>query len=219
MQAPPAPHPAPRTARRRFSLSLMAAVALSGALLAAAPPPARAAVVEGVRLADQVRVAGQPLLLNGAGIRYRAVIRVYAAGLYLPRKTSSAEEILKAGSEPRRLQLTMLRDIDAAEFGKMFYRGMEDNMDKGSFAKLVPGVLRMSQVFTDFKRNKAGDVIDIDWVPGTGMLIHVNGQPASEPFKEPEFFTALMRIWLGPNPPSWQLKDALLGKGGAAPAG
>ena len=157
-------------------------------------------------------VAGQPLVLNGAGARYRAVFKVYVAGLYLPRKTHLVDEILKAGAEPRRLQLTMLRDIDAAEFGKMFYRGMEDNMDRNAFAKLVPGVMRMSQVFTDFKRNKAGDVIDIDWVPGTGMTIHVNGKSAGEPFREPEFFAALMRIWLGTKPPDWKLKDALLGK-------
>lgn len=33
-----------------------------------------------------------------------------------------------------------------------------------------------------------------------------------EPFVEPEFFNALMRIWLGAKPADWQLKDALLGK-------
>lgn len=196
----------------RFLPHLAMAWMLAGALLAAVPRGAQAAEVEGVKLAEQISVAGQPLVLNGAGARYRAVFKVYVAGLYLPRKTHSVDEILKAGAEPRRLQLTMLRDIDAAEFGKMFYRGMEDNMDRNAFAKLVPGVMRMSQVFTDFKRNKAGDVIDIDWVPGTGMTIHVNGKSAGEPFKEPEFFAALMRIWLGTKPPDWKLKDALLGK-------
>ncbi|MFD1894309.1 chalcone isomerase family protein [Ottowia beijingensis] len=196
----------------RFLPHLVMAWMLAGALLAAVPRGAQAAEVEGVKLAEQISVAGQPLVLNGAGTRYRAVFKVYVAGLYLPRKTHSVDEILKVGAEPRRLQLTMLRDIDAAEFGKMFYRGMEDNMDRNAFAKLVPGVMRMSQVFTDFKRNKAGDVIDIDWVPGTGMTIHVNGKSAGEPFKEPEFFAALMRIWLGTKPPDWKLKDALLGK-------
>jgi hypothetical protein len=29
--------------------------------------------------------------------------------------------------------------------------------------------------------------------------------------KEEAFFEALMRIWLGPKPADWQLKDALLG--------
>jgi hypothetical protein len=33
-----------------------------------------------------------------------------------------------------------------------------------------------------------------------------------EPIKEPEFFTALMSIWLGPAPADSQLKDALLAK-------
>ena len=196
----------------RFLPHLAMAWMLAGALLAAVPRGAQAAEVEGVKLAEQISVAGQPLVLNGAGTRYRAVFKVYVAGLYLPRKTHLVDEILKAGAEPRRLQLTMLRDIDAAEFGKMFYRGMEDNMDRNAFAKLVPGVMRMSQVFTDFKRNKAGDVIDIDWVPGTGMTIHVNGKSAGEPFREPEFFAALMRIWLGTKPADWELKDALLGK-------
>lgn len=196
-----------------------AAALVAGALLLAGAPSAlRAAEVAGVRFADQATVASKPLVLNGTGVRYKAVFKVYAAGLYLPHKTQSAEEILHIGAEPRRLQLTMLRDIDSAEFGKMFYRGMEDNMDRNSFAKLVPGVLRMSQVFTDFKKSREGDVITIDWVPGTGMLIGVNGKPASEPFKEPEFFTALLRIWLGSKPADWKLKDALLGKGDASPA-
>ncbi len=58
----------------------------------------------------------------------------------------------------------------------------------------------------------------IDWVPGTGTVITVKGVPQGEPFKEPEFFNALLRIWLGPNPADWKLKDALLGQPGLTPA-
>lgn len=195
----------------RFLPHLAMAWMLAGALFAAVPRGAQAAEVEGVKLAEQISVAGQPLVLNGAGARYRAVFKVYVAGLYLPRKTHLVDEILKAGAEPRRLQLTMLRDIDAAEFGKMFYRGMEDNMDRNAFAKLVPGVMRMSQVFTNHKVLKTGENFMLDWIPGTGTVLTVKGQVEGEPFREPEFFEALMRIWLGPKPADWQLKDALLG--------
>jgi hypothetical protein len=52
----------------------------------------------------------------------------------------------------------------------------------------------------------------IDWVPGTGTMVIVKGVPQGEPFKEPEFFNALLRIWLGPSPADWKLKDALLGR-------
>ena len=44
----------------------------------------------------------------------------------------------------------------------------------------------------------------------------VNGKPAAEPIKEPEFYSAMMKIWLGKSPADAQLKDALLG---AAPSG
>ena len=74
------------------------------------------------------------------------------------------------------------------------------------------GLMRMSQIFSDHKNLKSGDQFTIDWVPGTGTVIGVRGVPQGEPFKEQEFFNALMRIWLGPVPADWKLKDALLGK-------
>jgi hypothetical protein len=40
----------------------------------------------------------------------------------------------------------------------------------------------------------------------------VRGVPQPDPVKEPAFFNALLRIWLGPSPADWKLKDALLGK-------
>ena len=93
-------------------------------------------------------------------------------------------------------------------------RGVEDNSPKGEMSKLVPGLMRMSQIFYDQKTLAKGDPFTIDWIPGTGTIITVKGKPQGEPFKEPEFFNALLRIWLGPNPADWKLKEAMLGKGG-----
>ncbi|WP_428295369.1 chalcone isomerase family protein [Hydrogenophaga sp.] len=187
------------------------ALALVSLLLGAAPGQAATVELGGVRLEERITVAGSPLLLNGAGIRYKAVFKVYTAGLYLGQKASTTEAVL-AASGPKRMSITMLRDIDSAELGKLFSRGMEDNMDRAAFSKLIPGVLRMSQVFSDHKKLKEGDSFLVDWVPGTGTVLTIKGQVEGAPFKEPEFFDALMRIWLGPKPADWQLKDALLGK-------
>jgi hypothetical protein len=164
-----------------------------------------------VKYEEAADLRGSKLQLNGAGVRYKAIFKVYAAGLYLPKKAHTTEEVL-AMPGAKRMSITMLRDIDSAELGKLFSRGMEDNMDKQSFSKLIPGVLRMSQLFTDCKKLSAGDSFLIEWVPGTGTLINVKCSNNTEPFKEPEFFNALLRIWLGPNPADWKLKDALLGK-------
>ena len=158
--------------------------------------------VAGVPLEERVTVAGSPLVLNGAGVRYKAVFQVYTAGLYLTAKADTTEGVL-GNSGPKRITITMLRDIDAAELGKLFSRGMEDNMDRAAFSKLIPGVLRMSQIFAAYKRLNKGDTFTVDWVPGTGSVLTVRGQVEGEPFKEPAFFDALMRIWLGPKPADW----------------
>lgn len=186
---------------------------LSVALLAAALMPVGAAAtidVGGVKLEDTIQVQGTPLVLNGAGVRYKAVFKVYTAGLYLEKKAGSTEEVLKLPGR-KRMVITMLRDIDSGELGKLFSRGMEDNMERAAFSKLIPGVMRMSDVFTRHKWLREGETFVLDWVPGTGTVLTVKGEVEGEPFKEPEFFDALLRIWLGPKPADRLLKDALLG--------
>jgi hypothetical protein len=167
--------------------------------------------VAGVKYDATADLRGNPLQLNGAGIRYKAIFKVYTAGLYLAKKAGSTEEVLAAPGA-KHMHITMLREIDSAELGKLFTRGIEDNMDKTAFSKLIPGVMRMSQIFSDHKKLASGDTFTIDWIPGTGTVILVKGVQQGEPFKEPEFYNALLRIWLGPNPADWKLKDALLGK-------
>ena len=172
---------------------------------------ATAAEVGGVKIDDRITVTGSPLVLNGAGVRYKAVFQVYTAALYLGQRAETPEAVLGAPG-PKRMAITMLRDIDSAELGKLFSRGMEDNMERSEFAKLIPGVMRMSEVFSKHKKLLTGETFVLDWVPGTGTVLTVKGQVEGAPFKEPEFFNALLRIWLGPKPADWQLKDALLGK-------
>src|SRR5436190_17971281 len=156
-------------------------------------------------------LANVPLHLNGAGVRYKAVFKVYAAGLYLNTKAATSEAVL-ASNGPRRLHIVMLREIDANELGKLFTKGMEQNASREEFSKVIPGVIRMSDIFSLRKRLLPGEYFTIDYVPGTGSVISVMGKPASDPIKEPEFFNPLMKIWLGKNPADAQLKDLLLGK-------
>ncbi len=179
--------------------------------LSAASASAATIDVSGVKLEDSVSLANTSLQLNGAGVRYKAIFKVYAAGLYLSRKAATPEEVLSAPG-PKRMTITMLREIDSAELGKLFSRGMEDNMDKAAFSKVVSGVMRMSQIFSDHKKLVAGDNFLIDFIPGIGTIITVKGKQQGEPFKEPEFFNSLMSIWLGKSPADVRLKDALLGK-------
>lgn len=179
--------------------------------LAAASSSAQDTDVGGVRHPASVSVQGTALQLNGAGIRHKAVFKVYTAGLYLSQKADTPEVVLASGG-PKRLHITMLREIDANELGKLFTRGVEDNTPRGEYARLVPGLIRMGEVFSAHKKLQPGDTFTIDWLPGQGTVLAVKGQVQGQPFKEPEFFQALLRIWLGNNPADHLLKDALLGK-------
>ena len=184
---------------------------MAGACLLAASAVAQPMTVADVKYEETASVNGSTLQLNGAGVRYKAVFKVYTAGLYLEKKAGTPADVI-AQKGPKRLSITMLRDIDSTELGKLFSRGMEDNMDRAAFSKLVPGVMRMSQIFSEHKKLLPGEEFMIDWIPGTGTVLTVKGQVQGEPFKEPEFFNALLGIWLGPQPADWKLKDALLGK-------
>lgn len=167
--------------------------------------------VSGVKYEDSLTLGKSKLLLNGAGTRYKGPFKVYTAGLYVGKKASTAEDLLGQPGA-KRITVTMLRDIDATEMGKMFTRGMEDNMDRASMAKLIPGIMRMSQIFSDHKKLMTGESFSLDWVPGVGTVVTLRGVPQGEPFREPEFFNAMLRIWIGPVPADWKLKDSLLGK-------
>jgi len=181
-------------------------------LLATAGLAAHADVtLAGVKYEEVSDIRGAKLQLNGAGIRYKGPFKVYAAGLYVTKKSNTPEDVF-ATPGMKRISVTMLRDIDTGELSKLFIRGVEDNMEKAQFSKLIPGLMRMSQIFSEHKKLNTGDNFSLDWVPGTGAVVMLKGVPQGEPFKEPEFFNALLRIWLGPAPADWKLKESLLGK-------
>ena len=192
--------------QRRKLFTVSAALLLSGAAWAQ-----NAIELAGVRYPPTMPLGGNVLQLNGAGIRYKFVIKVYTAGLYLGGKAGSTDAVLAAPGS-KRMHVVMLRDIDANELGRLFTRGMEDNAPKGEFSKFIPGTLKLADIFSQQKKLKAGDAFDLDFVPNVGTTVLVNGKPTADPIKEPEFYSALLRIWLGPHPADSQLKDALLGK-------
>lgn len=181
------------------------------ALILSATALAAPVEVGGIKIEDTQELQGSKLQLNGAGVRYKAIFKVYAAGLYVGKKVATPEELFAAPG-PKRISITLLRDIDSNELGKAFTKGFEENSPKNEMSKLIPGLIKMGQIFSDQKKLLTGENFTIDWIPGTGTIISVKGKAQGEPFKEPEFYAALMRIWVGPNPADFKLKDALLGK-------
>ena len=197
---------------------IFAAASLAATLALPLAGQAQTTDIAGVKFANTVQIGSSRLQINGAGVRHKVVFKVYAAALYLAEKAATPEAVLAAPG-PHRLQIVMLRDIDANELGKLFTKGMEQNAPREEFSKSIAGILRMSDIFSSRKKLMAGESFAVEWLPGTGTVISVNGKPEGAPIKEPEFYSALMKIWLGNAPADAQLKEALLGRAPVNPGG
>ncbi len=200
-----------------FAIKKLFKGVLAGVLLACAfTQGAVAAEIAGVNVKETQKLAGKELVLNGYGIRHKFIVKAYVTALYLPSKKTSTEEIFKMDG-PRRIQLTMLRDISADDFGGAFMAGINGNLDRNDKAKIVGQISKFGEMFALLPGIKKGDVLDLDWIPGTGTVCMYNGKQIGETTTDLLFYNAIMKIWLGEKPADKGLKPRLL-NGGKAPA-
>ena len=68
----------------------------------------------------------------------------------------------------------------------------------------------MDQLFASVDHVKVDDVINIDYLPGTGTQISLNGRSLGT-IAGVDFNRALLKIWLGNVPVQADLKKAMLG--------
>ena len=174
-------------------------------LLCAFALHASAADVGGVRIPD----ADGSLVLNGAGVRQRFVFDVYALGLYLPAKKSSAAEVIGTAG-PKRLLIHMLRDVPADQFSGALMDGLKDNVPEAELKTLDPRIRQLNDLMLSFKEAKKGMRITIDWSEA-GTVVSTDGKAAGAPIPGEDLYRALMKIWLGERPVQPDLKKALLG--------
>ena len=182
-------------------------------LLLLAALPALAAEVAGVKFEAETKIdgAGQALVLNGAGLRRFVFFKVYAAGLYLPAKTTSAAEAI-AAQGPKRISIRMLRDVDAKEFSDALEKGLRENNSADEMKAIEPRLAELLAIMTALKEAKEGMRIELDWRPGTGTVVVVDGALRGKPIAGEDFYRALLKVWLGEHPVQDDLKDAMLGK-------
>jgi hypothetical protein len=189
---------------------LMRRLAAMVVVLAAMAASAQPVEVEGVKLEPTAQVGGAALQLNGAGVRTRAVFKVYVAGLYGPAKANNAAALL-AQKGPRRVAITMLRNVDADTFSGALSEGLQKNLSEAQFAGFKAQIDTLTANFKTAGEAKKGDVIHLDFAPDAGTRVVVNGKPQGSAIAGDDFYTAVLRIWLGDKPADSDLKKGLVG--------
>jgi Chalcone isomerase-like len=186
-----------------------AIAALSLALIAVGAG-AQPAELEGVKLDPTAQVGGATLQLNGAGLRTRVFFKVYVAGLYVPQKANNAGALL-AQKGPRRVAITMLRNVDADTFSGALVEGLKNNLSEAQYTGFKAQIDTLIANFKAAGEAKAGDVIHLDFAPEAGTKVIVNGKAQGSAIAGEDFYTALLRIWLGDKPADGDLKKGMLG--------
>jgi hypothetical protein len=171
---------------------------------------ASAAEVGDVHIDDTAKVAGQTLVLNGAAVRNKfGFIKVYVGALYTAQKVNLSEAVI-GDSKPRRISLTMLRNVDSDKLHESLLEGLEANITEAELASLQTRIREMNAIFQSVNAVNKGDVVTLDFLPGKGTQITLRGQ-VKDVIAGDDFGRALMKVWLGKRPVSADLKAAMLG--------
>ncbi len=178
------------------------------ALLLCLPMQVFAVKVVGVDVPEKAQVAGRDLVLNGAGIRKKFVVKVYVAALYLEKKKDTANDVVMDGGN-KRVALHILRHLNGGDFMEAFNKAINANHTADEYMPLAARLIRFSRVFRQVGEVDNGDVITLDYSPATGTVVAVNGKEYGRVQGE-DFYRALLKIWMGTKPVSEELKMRLL---------
>lgn len=166
--------------------------------------------VEGVKLEATSQMGPATLQLNGAGLRTKVFFKVYVAGLYVPQKANTSAQLL-AQKGPRRVAITMLRNVDAESFAGALNEGLRDNHTEAQFVAMKSQIDALNANLKAVGEAKKGDVIHFEFLPDAGTRVTVNGSPRGTPIPGEDFFASVLRIWLGDKPVDATLKKGMLG--------
>jgi hypothetical protein len=179
-----------------FLLSMAISFTQAGKVMAVA--------VGDIDFAGSASVGGQAVPLRNAALyRYLSLISVYAAGLYLP---SEAEGDFCRADTPKRLELSYLVEIAAADFARSASHVLAKNLSSRDAAALADRIETLHRAYRDVEK---GDRYSLTYIPEEGTELALNGNVLAK-VDGADFACAYFGIWLGPEPLDDGLRDRLL---------
>lgn len=185
-------------------------------MLAALSARVGAAEVEGITIEDAVALgkAGPQVVLNGAGVRHKlAFIKLYVGALYLPAKSADAGQVLKDPGAKRIAMHVLVDALTAKELIASLNNALAANHIPAELALIESRLQELNRMMNAIGTIRKGGTVFLDYVPGQGTRITVNGEEKLM-IRGEDFFRALLRIWIGARPVDGRLRDSMLGGSG-----
>jgi Chalcone isomerase-like len=160
----------------------------------------------GVKMPDQLQVAGKTVVLNGLGVREATMfnVDVYVAGLYLEKKTKNADEVISS-DQVKVLHLIFVRDVERGDITEAWSSQFKKN--GADMAKLKSQIDKLNGWMSEMKE---GDAMTFTYVPQKGVNVVVK-RAQKGAIAGTDFQRAFFAIWFGKSPPNKGLKSGLLG--------
>lgn len=188
----------------RMKAYLIPLFSLFFAFSAQAKNIANVEILEQVSLSDK---AGS-LVLNGAGIRSKFIFDIYIGSLYLKSKQTSTDAIYNLPGEKRISMHFLYDEVSKEKLIDGWNDGFENNHSDDELKVLSNRINQFNALFDTVRK---GDTINLDYTPNKGTTVIINNQIKGT-INGDDFFTAVLKIWLGDEPADNNLKNAMLGK-------
>lgn len=171
-------------------------------------PPVVAETVKGILIPRAVGSHRNKLILNGTAIRSKWGFNVYVVALYLTEKSRDADVIM-LNREPKRVHITMLHGVSEHRFVSTIEKNIDVNFSTEEKSRFATEIKAFFACFGGGASLEKFSTIDIDYVPGKGMHVTVDGREL-EMIPGDDFYHAILRLWIG-QPPQATLKTGLVG--------
>lgn len=154
-------------------------------------------------------VGGRSLVLNGKATRTVWGFPVYHVGLFLERPSADGESIMRTDRGAKRVHMNMLRAVEKEDFVATVRENIDQNLtpaDKENFARELAEYIGHLEKGGDIQ---PGRVITIDYVPGKGTVLGLDGRHVGT-IEGHDFYHVMLRLWIG-RPLQTSIKEGLLG--------
>lgn len=179
--------------------------------------------IGGVDLPDTLKAGDSQLILNGAGLRRKFGLKVYAVGLYLTAKSTDAAAALSADA-PMALDMRWRMKVPPEKIDEVFFESFGEalKVPKGSgytaetdYGPESKNIVSFMSWISKRETTKQDSWIFI-YIPGKGTEVHVHDGTTDQlmgTIPGTAFKKALFSIWIGEEPPVGDsLKEDLMGE-------
>lgn len=195
-----------RTVRSSTRAWLRAALA---AWLLGVASPGATVYASSTAFAAQLHDADTTLVRLGEGTaHYARFIPVYDAALYIDQD-AGAEDLLDPGVA-KRLDIVYRTSIKASDMITAAERTLARQHSDATLARWREEIDALHAAYRDVQ---SGDRYALVFQPGDGLWLEFNGEPVTR-VPAAEFAQLYLGIWLGDQPLSERLKQALINHGG-----